>query len=295
MDDPLRERQLQVLHELCPPFLAVGLGGSTGASSDDGLSDLDFFLLAPDDGFLHLARTFPDMVSHPWEPLVCRRRGFHPEFGYMYTYVFPNLRHIDYNLNCHGTLARTPMAARTHVTKDLTGEFTEYHERMRDLAGHFAVEEAVDDARGELLVELVRMQAYTRRNELLSVLHRFERLRLVYLALLRHEAGTGSYVPHDADKWVRRDLPPDVTAVVAGSFCRFDWDEAAMSFRRLVDALRDAIVRRSSAWDPAAPYACAVDELVRDIEARMAGNASTPGSPVGRAVGGLPAHEAARR
>ena len=267
----MREFQVGMLQELCPPFAAVGLGGSVGARQNDADSDLDFFLLAPAEEFLSLVESFPRMVRHPSPPVVCRRRGFHAEFGYMYTYVYSNRCHVDYSINCSGTLARTPMAAKTHVLKDLTGEFTAYHEQMRDLARDFPAGEALDGAAAEVLVELVRIEAYTRRGELLSVLHRFERLRLVLLGLERHIRGIGPYTPHDADKWVARDLP-EMLETVAATCPTFDWSGAARAF----DVLQAAVCRRLAALGTVGglrpAYRTILDEVVTDVRSAMQEN-----------------------
>jgi hypothetical protein len=221
-----------MLHSLCPPLEAVGIGGSVGAGTRDSGSDLDFFLLVPDDGFFAIVREFPDLIRHPWPPLVMRRRGFHPEFGYMFSYAYHNRYQVDYNVNCRSSLIRTPMAAKIRVTKDLAGFFTRYQSDMRRYsAGHD--ESPALEAAAEFLLETLRIEKYAQRRELLSMVHRFERLRLILLGLERHLRRGEPYSPHDADKWAARDLTAETLREVEATFGPFTWEAAAKAFERL--------------------------------------------------------------
>jgi hypothetical protein len=232
------EDQLRNLHDLCPPFEAVGVGGSLGAGSADPDSDLDFFLLVPDDQFFAVVHRFPTLIGHVWPPVVSRRRGFLPEFGYQFTYVYPNGYSVDFVLNCPSSLLRTPMARKTRVTKDLTGRFTRFHQSVaNDLA---TGDDYVPAVAAELLIELLRISKYARRAELFSLVHRLERLRLVLLAQERRRHGE-PYCPHDADKWVARDFDPDVVSLLHATFAPPEPTAAAAAIRVLCTGILDRL------------------------------------------------------
>jgi len=224
--------QLAMLHELCPPIEAVGIGGSVGSGEADAMSDLDFFFLLPDDDFFATIDVFPELISHRQPPVVSWRRGFNPDFGFTFSYFYNDGTSVEYMLNCHHSLRRTPMALKTRVIRDLTGYFTRYHESLIDhpelTAQHYASESA-----GALLAEILKISKYARRNELVAVIHRLERLRLILLALERHISLGDHYVPHDADKRVHRDLGPAIEDMLALTFCEFSPVRTLDSFRHL--------------------------------------------------------------
>lgn len=264
--------ELEMLRGLVPPLEAYGLGGSSGRGSADALSDLDFFLLVPDKEFFAFVQQFPGLIRHPWPPIAWRRRGFVPDFGFQFSAVFENLYSVDYHVNCHSSLRRTPMARKTQVIFDNSGLFTEFHRALPD-SSLLSREEYAADAAAEVLIELQRLHKYVCRGELLSVLHRFERLRLVMLGLERYLRGGEPYSPHDADKWMARDLTAAVNAEVAATFSVFDWKAAAASFT-LLHAGVSARLAEVTEQSPA--YRSAIDRLAGEIVDLMATGSLVP-------------------
>lgn len=255
------DAELRKLRALCPPFEAIGVGGSLGAGTGADESDLDVFILVPDEDFFAIVADFPTLIEHPWPPVVSRRRGFLPEFGYQFTFVYPNRHSVDYVLNCHGSLERTPMARKTRVIEDRTGRFTEYHRQVAaDLAAGRDHAQAVA---AELLIELLRINKYARRGELVSLVHRLERLRLVLLALERVRRTGEPYCPHDADKWVARDLGPELTAWLHRTFAPPEPKAAAAA----VELLCAGILER---LDAPGELGAGFHELVTGLRAEVA-------------------------
>jgi hypothetical protein len=272
LTEDFHDYQIRMVQELCPPFDAVGIGGSAGMGQQDADSDRDFFLLAPADRFLPLVESFPRLVRHAWPPIVERRRGFVAEFGYMYTYMYDNGCYVDYILNCSGTLPRTPMVAKIRVLKDLTGEFTAYREEGGALARDFPNSAAAESASADLLIETRKIKAYAVRAELISVLHCFERFRLVLLALDRHLRGTDPYTPHDAAKWVARDLP-DLQKSLSVTFVPFSWEAAESAFAVLQQGIRDRLVAVGGPDGPGPAYWRLFDAVACDVRQAMRQNA----------------------
>ena len=156
--------QLQMLHQICPPLEAVGLGGSAGRGEADNLSDLDFFLLVPDSEFFAVVETFPRLVTHSQPAVACWRRGFTPNFGFTFTYFYGDGTSVEYMLHCHRSLRRTPMALSTRVTKDLTGYFTQFRNGL-PASPELSHDAYAADAAGELVAELLKLVKYARRGE----------------------------------------------------------------------------------------------------------------------------------
>lgn len=252
--------ELELLHSLAPPVEAFGVGGSSGAGRQDGLSDLDFFLLVPDASFFAFVKEFPQLVRHPWPPLAWRRRGFVPDFGFQFSVVYPNLYSVDYHVNCHSSLLRTPMARKTRVIFDATGAFTEFHRTLP------IDSDPSSEAAAELLIELLRLHKYARRRELLSAMHRLERLRLVLLGLERYLRYGEPYVPHDADKWVRRDLDKQVCVELARTFSDFRGSAVSLAFQSLYQGVA---ARLNEVAGQSAEYKAAVDSLAAEIAAGL--------------------------
>jgi hypothetical protein len=261
-----------MVQALCPPFDAVGIGGSAGIGQHDAESDLDVFFMAPADAFLSLVESFPRLLQHAWPPVVERQRGFIAEFGYMYTYVYANGCYVDYILNCSGTLPRTPMSAKIRVLTDITGEFTAYQREAAVLARHFPDSEAVECAAADLLIETRKIKTYAVRAELVSVLHCFERFRLVLLALDRHIRGTDPYIPQDAAKWVARDLP-DLQEILSATFVPFAWQEAERAFDVLHQGIRDRLVDVADPDRLGPAYWTSLDAVRCDVRQAMRRNA----------------------
>lgn len=234
--------QLQMLHSLCPPLEAVGLGGSTGRGQADDLSDLDFFLLVPDAEFFAIVERFPDLITHPQPPVGCWRRGFTPNFGFSFMYFYPDGASVEYMLHCHRSLRRTPMALSTRITKDLTGFYTRFTEDL-PASPELSREGYAADATGELLAELVKLSRYARRGELPAIVHRFERLRLVLLGLERYLTRGEDYAPHDSDKRVYRDLGAAGETMLAPTFCELDPEAALTAFRALYGGVTERLTR----------------------------------------------------
>jgi hypothetical protein len=136
------------------------------------------------------------------------------------------------------------MARKTKVLMDHTGTFTNFH------AAVAGADPQLDEAWGEVLVELLRIRKYAERGELLTVLHRFERLRLVLLALERHLRHAEPYIPHDADKWVGRDLSPSVNALIASTFAPCTWPAAGSAFAAVYQGVTARLAELTSPKPP---------------------------------------------
>lgn len=266
--DDFLDFQLDMLHEMCPPVEAVGIGGSGGAGNADALSDLDFFLLIPDSDFFNFVATFPAMVRHPWPPAVGRRRGFVPDFGFQVSFLYPNRYLVDYHLNCHGSLRRTPMARKTRITKDLTGVFTRFHQTLPD-SGRLSGDEYRVDAASEIVIELLRIRKYAGRDELVPIVHRLERLRLVLLGLVRCLRHDEPYCPHDADKHVARDLGPAMNATIADTFPVFDPAGVVRALRVLYRELGPLIAELGDGPPMGPPFQDMCDKLIAEIEEQL--------------------------
>jgi hypothetical protein len=239
--------QVRMLDALCPPVLGFGIGGSQGAAQADQHSDLDFFLLVPDEQLFDFIESFPALVRHRTPPVLVRDRGFWPEFGYQFTYVYETRQVLDYFINSPRTLRKTPMARKTRIIKDSDGRFTAY---QREIAEYCASPHAARDyhaaARAEILVELLTIAKHLRRHDLIPAAHRLDRLRGVYLGLARYHRNAEPYAPHDADKRVTRALGPAIYDAVAGTFPRLSEADIADSLGRLADLL-DAELAADSA------------------------------------------------
>lgn len=258
--------QVRMLGALCPPFLSFAIGGSYSARRDDPHSDLDFFLLVPDDQLFAVIKSFPAMISHRLSPVVMRDRGFWPEFGYEFSYVYPDLRTIDYFINSPGTLRRTPMARKMRIIKDADGQFTEY---QRSVTAYCSAGEAERDylaaARTELVLELLTIRKHLRRQDLIPVTHRLERVRRVYLGLARHH-GTGEpYVPHDADRQVAAVLGPRVYDSVAGTFPQLTAAQIMDSLCRLLDLVSAELSPATEADVGGAQLQRLIDDLMTAV------------------------------
>jgi hypothetical protein len=238
----LLDYQLHMLHQLCPPLEAVALGGSTGRGEADQLSDLDFFLLVADAEFFATVDRFPELITHPQPPVARWQRGFTPNFGFTFTYFYRDGTSVEYMLHCHRSLRRTPMALSTRITKDLTGFYSRFLEDL-PRAPELSPDGYAADATGEFLAELLKLAKYARRGELPAIVHRFERLRLVFLGLERYLTRGEPYAPHDSDKRVYRDLGPAGEAMLSPTFCELDPRAALAAFRILYGRIRDRLNR----------------------------------------------------
>jgi hypothetical protein len=234
MSNPdLYRHNVQLLLDISPPIEAFGIGGSGGSRNTDQFSDLDFFLFISVGRFSQFLQDFPSLLRHPVAPIASRQRGFLPYFGYQFTFIYPDRSIVDYFVNCNITLLVTPMARKTQVIHDLTGEFTEYHRNLPGPAEGRAAHLA--DAAAEILTELIRIKKYVGRNDLPPVIHRLERLRLVALALERYLHHAQPYIPHDADKWVLRDLGPGPYETLRPTFARLSLPDIDRALRQLTD------------------------------------------------------------
>lgn len=237
------DEQVKALEELCPPVLAFAVGGSRGIGTSDELSDVDFFLLVPNDKLFTFAESFPKLISHPWPPLATRDRGFWPEFGYQISYVYDNGCTVDYFINSEESLRRTPMARKMTILKDSDGRFTSYQESIADYcASPQSRQDYILAAAAEILIELITILKYAQRGDLIPVLHRLERLRLVYLGLSRYRLNSEPYVPHDADKRVMHDLESHVVESITQTFPYLNKADAAHSFRKLLDLIEHELL-----------------------------------------------------
>jgi hypothetical protein len=90
------------------------------------------------------------------------------------------------------------------------------------------------DATAEVLSELLRIHKYAARGELIPVVHRLERLRLVVLALERYLHHNGYFTPHDSDKWVSRDLGADLMKQLRPTFPELEPRAIAHALRLLL-------------------------------------------------------------
>ena len=261
--------QLQMLHGLCPPLEAVGLGGSAGRGEADSLSDLDFFLLVPDAEFFTTVQRFPDLITHPQPPIAQWRRGFTPNFGYTFTYFYLDGTSVEYMLHCHRSLHRTPMALSTRITKDLTGFYSSFLESLPDSPelsrAHYAA-----DATGEFLAELSKLSKYAQRDELPAIVHRFERLRLVLLGLERYLTRGEPYAPHDSDKRVYRDLGETGLKMLSPTFCELDARAALIAFRALYTGIRERLDQLAQTTPDVAALAAGLCAKIEDGLLRMA-------------------------
>jgi hypothetical protein len=269
--DAWLEYQLQMLHSLCPPLEAVGLGGSAGRGEADDLSDLDFFLLVPDAEFFATVDILPELITHPRPPVACWRRGFTPNFGFAYLYFYPGGESVEYMVHCHRSLRRTPMALSTRITKDLTGFYTRF---LAELPGsaELSRESYAADATGEFLAELGKLARYAQRGELPAIVHRFERLRLVLLGLERYLTRGEEYAPHDSDKRVYRDLGQAGEVLISPTFCALDPRPALAAFRALYQGVSERLARMDTAGAAAdaAELAAALRARIEEGLLRMA-------------------------
>lgn len=195
---------VRCLTDLSPPVEAFGIGGSVGAGKSDDLADLDFFLLVPTEQFREFTASFPTLIRHPKPLIASRIRGFTAFFGYQFTFIYDDCSSVDYFINCPLTLQSTPMAHKTRVLRDLTGYFTAFHQTLPGRADDQQL--YLRNTTAELLWEALRIRKYVKRQDLIALVHRLERIRLVTLALERYLHNDEYFIPHDADKWIARDL-----------------------------------------------------------------------------------------
>jgi hypothetical protein len=239
----LFQYQFEMLSALCPPLLGFGIGGSQGASKADQHSDLDFFLLVPNDQLFSFAKGLPHLITHPWPPVAIRDRGFWPDFGYQLTCVYYNECMIDYFINCEASLRLTPMARKTKILKDTTGQLSAYQNRIRRYCNSKqANADYISAASTETLIELLIIQKHVRRHDLIPVVHRLERLRLIYLGLTRHHTNTAPYVPHDADKRVHQYIEPRLLDSIIQTFPRCKPAEVTLSYQTLIGLLKEELL-----------------------------------------------------
>jgi len=228
------------LRSLSPPIEAFGIGGSAGAGQDDPSADLDFFLLVPTQDFLPLIQDFPALIGDQGKSrLVTWRRGFTPQFGYQFVFIYQDLSSVDFFINCPVTWTPTPMARKTRILQDATGRFTSYHRSLPDRAQQ--AEMLTGNTTAEMLSEAVRIRRYARRGELVSIVHRLERIRLLALAVERYVSLGQDFIPHDADKWVARDLGGATVRQLSKTFPKLDARAVAESYRAVVDQLHTAL------------------------------------------------------
>jgi hypothetical protein len=133
------------------------------------------------------------------------------------------------------------MARKTRVLHDATGYFTAFHQ---NLPGRTSQEPLhLTNTIAELLWEAIRIQKYIKRDDLVPLVHRLERIRLVVLALERYLHHQEYFVPHDADKWVLRDLGPGMIERLGPTFPPLSQPGIARSYRALwalaMDLLRE--------------------------------------------------------
>jgi hypothetical protein len=279
--DTFLDYQLQMLHRLCPPLEAVGLGGSTGRGEADDLSDLDFFLLVSDAEFFAAVERFPDLITHPQPPVAHWRRGFTPNFGFTFAYFYRDGISVEYMLHCHRSLRRTPMALSTRITRDLTGFYTGFLESLPGSA-ELSRDGYTADATGEFIAELLKLSKYAQRGELPAIVHRFERLRLVFIGLERYLTRGEPYAPHDSDKRVYRDLGQAGETMLSPTFCELDPQAALAAFRVLYRGIKERLdrlapsIETGDAGELAAGLSARIEDgLVRMASARGQGGTIT--------------------
>jgi hypothetical protein len=220
-----------MIAQLCPPFDAIAVGGSADRNSDQ-LSDLDFFLVAPDDEFLVLIRDFPRLLHHASPPVTERHRGYLTEFGYQFTYVYSHGRMVEYNLNCHATLTEGPMMLKNRVIKDRTGRYTELLQQTRR-AVNTSADVFLRSLFAEYTVELIKFEKYALRRDWIVLNHRLERLRLLYLSLLRLSISGEQVRPHDSDKNLASLLPKERQLFLLLTFGGPEVSSIGLSFKVL--------------------------------------------------------------
>lgn len=229
------------LRQLCPPFEAAGFGGSPESHTDQ-YSDIDCFLLAPEERLSELTDQLPVLLDHPVKPIISWDRGWHAGFGYQITYIYPGMRMVDYFINSRHTLAASAMVAKTRVIVDRTGYYTRF---VTQLVGHAIPEYSaqLSATEAEFIVELIKIRKYAARGALCAIAHRFERLRLMLLALHKMEQGEVCH-PHDADKEV--DLSSNFGQLIFNTFATPDPEDLIQAFAVLYDAISSRLTGSKS-------------------------------------------------
>ena len=253
-DESLFDELVLKLTKMAPPIEAFGIGGSTGAGRRDDVADLDFFILVPTSAYEAFLGSFVERMGSHTKPLVTSwERGVTPLFGYQFSFIYDDFSCADFFINCPVTLRQTPMAKKTRVLLDSAGYFTSFHEALTQRSDPAA--ELRHRAMAELLSETMRIRKYATRGELVSIVHRLERIRLLGLALQRFLHHGQDFVPHDADKWVLRDLGIQTVERLTPTFPRLSGPEIAGACSTLTDyvaallATLDPDVYTSDAWN----------------------------------------------
>jgi hypothetical protein len=182
---------------------ACALGGSVAENKADIVSDTDIFLYCSDDGFLRNVKKFGVLFGSTFSLLAGRYRGYLLDIGYQYTSVLPGPIFLDIFLNCSESLRGSHLLSKNKILFDKTGEYS------RLVTSSTATPAAVwDSPHGEFLIELDLLAKFAKRREFIPFAGRLERIRMIYIALLKQSRGV-AYNSYLADRHVRELLGPE--------------------------------------------------------------------------------------
>jgi len=236
----LLQYYMTALSSMQPPLEAISLGGSSSDGTYDEASDLDFFLLFPDEVFFTAATNFERNLTHPTPVIVSRRRGFVPLFGFGYSYIYQNHTSVDFFLNCPSSLTVSPMVSKAHILVDHTGRYTRF---IESTTAGVDRDWLVRYISSELVFIVTTMEKFAKRGDLLRLLHRLERLRLLLLSLEWFLKRGKIVHPHDADLSVDRDLSPVFCSEVYSTIGVQSGSAAAEAIQLLCIAIKTRLVR----------------------------------------------------
>ncbi len=183
-----------------PPIEAFGIGGSIGAGAEDGASDLDFFVLVPDDLLLAALSSLKASLAPVGTFSEGKDNVFVSGFGFRFSYIAPG-KGVEYFVTSHSMLQPNVMQLKTQILKDTTGFLSQH---ILSLATQQASlrDSALTSLWHEIYTELEKLHKYLLRAEELAFDYRLVSIRRYILALDRI-AHLGELVsPHDADRRV---------------------------------------------------------------------------------------------
>ncbi len=207
-------KYLQILHANMPPIEAVAVGVSLAARRADEYSDVDFFVLLPEPGFLSSVGELGRRISCTADCLAYRFEGYVQDFGFTFTLIDRDGTFIDLFINCPPTLPRGPMALKTRILLDATGQYTQLLRCQAPPEYSLQRNNAVVD----VLVELDMLRKYAARRELVPLLHHLDQLRVVVIALERATKHGQPYNPYGSDSRLSAETGPGYEGELLDTF-----------------------------------------------------------------------------